>query len=553
MKFLLKTAYKSAGQTYFLSGEGESVQDSRVKIQLENNNGIITGDIIPKEEIEITEFSVSFKRSMEKDERIFSNGYQSWTLSREYAPDDKIRDFLFGADWLMNSVFMEKTGVNRAGDAIFITTPHKRGIFTSSSYGYIRKGETVEIYGSLSERTGFTFLEFDGINGTITVKKDLVGVKFSEKRRVLDLAVIKDTYNAAFDKYFELMGVTCRQKERLCGYTTWYNYYGNITEDIVRRDLKALSDFGERVDIFQIDDGYQAAIGDWLITDKKKFPSGMKAVAEAIHSNNMKAGLWLAPFGAVKSSRVFNEHPDWMVRDENGEPYVAGANWGKFYALDIYNEGAREYIRHFFDVVLNDWGYDMVKLDFLYAACMLPLHNKTRGEIMCDAMDLIRECCGDKLVLGCGVPLMPAFGKVDFCRIGADAGLDWRRHLYINREAVSTCHTVNNSIFRRHLDGRAFMNDPDVFLLRKTNMHMSFKQRKLLAKVNGLFGSLLFTSDNVGEYGAEQEKVYRETMSMPEREIISAEYTGKEEITVKYIVSGENKTLVFNPETGEER
>ena len=111
----------------------------------------------------------------------------------------------------------------------------------------------------------------------------------------------------------------------------------------------------------------------------------------------------------------------------------------------------------------------MVKLDFLYAACILPIHNKTRGEIMCDAMDLIRECCGDKLVLGCGVPLMPAFGKVDFCRIGADAGLDWRRHLYINREAVSTCHTVNNSIFRRHLDGRAFMNDPDVFLLRESN------------------------------------------------------------------------------------
>lgn len=553
MKFLLKTAYKSSGQTYILSGEGESIQDGKVKIQFENKNGVITGDIIPKEEIEITEFSISFKRPMGKDEKIFSNGYQSWTLSREYAPNDKIRDFLFAADKLMNSVFMAKSGVNRAGDAIFIETPHKRGIFTSSSYGYIRKGKSVEIYGSLSERTGFTFLKFDGINGTITVKKDLAGVKFSEKRRVLDFAVIKDTYDAAFDKYFELMGVTCRQKERLCGYTTWYNYYGNITEDIVRRDLKALSDFGERVDIFQIDDGYQAAIGDWLITDKKKFPSGMKAVADAIHSNNMKAGLWLAPFGAVKSSRVFNEHPDWIIRDENGEPYVAGANWGRFYALDIYNEGAREYIRHFFDVVLNDWGYDMVKLDFLYAACMLPIHNKTRGEIMCDAMDLIRECCGDKLVLGCGVPLMPAFGKVDFCRIGADAGLDWKRHLYINREAVSTCHTVNNSIFRRHLDGRAFMNDPDVFLLRESNMHMSFKQRKLLAKVNGLFGSLLFTSDNVGEYGAEQEKVYRETMSMPERKIISAEYTGKEEITVKYTVSGENKTLVFNPETGEER
>lgn len=553
MEILLKTTYKFEGRTYALSGKGDFVEDKRVKILLENKNGIITGDVIPAGEIEFTKFTISFKRPVEKDERIFSNGYQSWTLSREYTPNEKIKDFLFAADWLMNSFFMAKSGVNRAGDAVFIKTPHRKGVFTSSSYGYIRKGETTEIYGSLSERTGFTFLKFNGINGTVTVIKDLKGVKFSEKKRVLDLAVIKDSYEAAFDKYFELMGVKCRQKERLCGYTTWYNYYSNVTENIVKRDLKALSDFGERVDIFQIDDGYQEAIGDWLINDKNKFPSGMKAAADEIHSCNMKAGLWLAPFGVVKSSRVFNEHPDWLVRDEKGELYLAGANWGKFYALDIYNPGAREYIRHFFDVVLNDWGYDMVKLDFLYAVCILPIHNKTRGEIMCDAMDLIRECCGEKLVLGCGVPLMPTFGKVDFCRIGADAGLRWKRRFYINREGVSTCHAVNNTVFRRHLDGRAFMNDPDVFLLRESNMHMSFKQRKLLAKINGLFGSLLFTSDNVGEYGKEQEKVYREIMSMPDRKIISAEYTGKDEITVKYTVSGENKTLVFNPETGEER
>ncbi len=36
---------------------------------------------------------------------------------------------------------------------------------------------------------------------------------------------------------------------------------------------------------------------------------------------------------------------------------------------------------------------------------------------------IVRECCGDKLILGCGVPLMPAFGKVDYCRIGSDISL----------------------------------------------------------------------------------------------------------------------------------
>lgn len=71
MKILLKTTYKFAGRTYTLSGEGNCIQDERAKIQFENKNGIITGDIIPAGEIEFTEFSISFKRPMEKDERIF--------------------------------------------------------------------------------------------------------------------------------------------------------------------------------------------------------------------------------------------------------------------------------------------------------------------------------------------------------------------------------------------------------------------------------------------------------------------------------------------------
>lgn len=553
MKILAEVIYRIEGRAHRLSGEGFCVRDKKVEVRFNSRDGIITADIIPKSEIEIEKFSAVLKRPVEKDERIFSNGYQSWTLSREYAPCDRIEDFLYGADWLMNSVFMRKSGVNRAGDAIFIKTPHRRGVFTSVSYGYIRKGGEAEIYGSLSERTGFTFFEFNCRKGTVTVKKDLKGLNFSEKRRVLDLAIIKAPYEEAFDRYFELMGIKCRKHEKLCGYTTWYNYYSEVNESIVERDLKALSDFGEKIDLFQIDDGYQSAIGDWLICDKEKFPSGMKETARKIHERGMKAGLWLAPFAAVSSCRVFREHPDWIIRNEKGEPYLAGANWGKFYALDIYNEGAREYIRHFFDVVLNDWGYDMVKLDFLYAVCLLPVHNKTRGEIMCDAMDLIRECCGDKLVLGCGVPLMPSFGKVDFCRIGADVGLQWKRPIHINREGVSTRHAVNNTVFRRHLDGRAFMNDPDVFLLRESNMEMTFGQRRLLAKINGLIGSLLFTSDNVGEYGEEQKKILRETMNAQKAKVVSAEYTGRNEITLKYIVSGERKTMIFNPKTGEER
>lgn len=67
-----------------------------------------------------------------------------------------------------------------------------------------------------------------------------------------------------------------------------------------------------------------------------------------------------------------------------------------------------------FDVVLNEWGFDLLKLDFLYAAAVRPIHNRTRGEVMCDAMDLVRKLTGNRMMLACGVPMMPAFGKADF-------------------------------------------------------------------------------------------------------------------------------------------
>ena len=129
---------------------------------------------------------------------------------------------------------------------------------------------------------------------------------------------------------------------------------------------------------------------------------------------------------------------------------------------------------------------------------------------MCEAMDFLRELVGDKLILGCGVPLGPAFGKVDYCRIGSDVGLAWDgspKEKLLHRERVSTKNTIGNTIYRRQLNGRAFWNDPDVYLLRDDNIKLSTKQKALLAQVNGLFGGLLFTSDDVGSYDAEKREL----------------------------------------------
>ena len=219
--------------------------------------------------------------------------------------------------------------------------------------------------------------------------------------------------------------------------------------------------------------------------------------------------------------------------------------------MDIYNAGARQYLKDVFHTVLNDWGFDLVKLDFLYGACVLPMHNKSRGEIMCDAMDLLRECCGDKLILGCGVPMMPAFGKVDYCRIGSDISLKWQQRKDVIREEVSTPHAVCNSIFRRHLDGRAWKNDPDVFLLRDQNNKMTFAERKLLAKINSTFGNLLFISDNVSEYTPEQLAVLKDTFANKDIKINTAQFGATDIMEIDYSENGIKNRMHFNIRTGE--
>lgn len=547
MKYSIQIKYSVNGKIY----DTASTETEHFSLETAENDNTLTIKILPKTKLEISDFSLVFPFKYNKTDKIFVNGYQSWTDSLEYSPDGQMQELSTLTEFLIMKSPLKNVGFNKSGDNLFHKFPRQSGIFYGWSYGYVRNGSKINLFGSLSEKSGYTIITFDTNKDSVIVSKDLEGAIFTKETELLSFVTINDDYDKAFDLYFEKMGIVCRENKRRTGYTTWYNYYGNVNERVVIRDLNSISESGVKFDCFQIDDGYQNAIGDWLDTDRTKFPSGMKKIAERIHENKMLAGLWLAPFAGTKNSKLYKEHRDWFIKDNKGKPFKTGHNWGGFYSLDIYNPEVRDYLKHVFDVVLNDWGYDLVKLDFLYGACILPMHNKSRGEIMCDAMDFIRECCGDKLILGCGVPLMPAFGKVDYCRIGSDISLSWNKKKHIIREEVSTPHAVCNTIFRRHLDGRAWMNDPDVFLLRDSNNKMSLDQRRLVAKINSVCGSLLFVSDNVAEYSKEQLEILKDTFENKNTKIISAEFVKEDIIHLSFTENGKEKYLEFNAHTGK--
>src|SRR3989338_10753441 len=60
--------------------------------------------------------------------------------------------------------------------------------------------------------------------------------------------------------------------------------------------------------------GWENHWGDWLKADKKKFPSGLKEVAQKIKGKGLKPGIWIAPFLVNQNSEIIKNHPDWLVK-----------------------------------------------------------------------------------------------------------------------------------------------------------------------------------------------------------------------------------------------
>lgn len=543
-KFKLRVEYKNGKTTYTTN----LFETEHFKIHYSATREHIRLVMTAAVPITIRKLTVTLPYAFSADSRIFANGYQSWTDCREMFTDDVPSHTAEPA-----AAVFRHSMLGASGAYSFDGNIKKRGVFSGFSYLYVRNENIFDLFASLNERTGYTLLRANCNQDEIQVEKDLAGVTVYGDYTILDILHYHGTEDDVFERWFADLGVEKPKATPKNGYTTWYNYYPHINENIITNDLDALSRVDAEIDIFQIDDGYQSAVGDWLTVDKKKFPNGMKAQADKIHAKNMLAGIWLAPFGAQFSSKVVDEHPDWLIRRPNGHPVTCGPNWGGFYALDIENPEVRAYIKHFFDVILNDWGFDLVKLDFLYAAAMIPNHGKSRGQLMCEGMDFLRECVGEKMILGCGVPLMPAFGKVDYCRIGADMGLRWKAPTFGHRELVSTFHTLGNTVFRRQLDGRAFLNDPDVFLLRDSNMKCSFEQRKIIATVNKVFGSVLFTSDNVDEYREVQMDLLLQTFRKDKIRVLRAEFNReiRSVLEFEYEENGVAKSFGFDLAKGK--
>ena len=459
---------------------------------------------VPKKPIILREAIVSKRQFFDSSDCIFVNGYQSWTDSKEFLIDEKMKNLS-----RVPRILMKKYCFDKYGDSWFRDSNKKTGVFYGYTYAYIRRGNYYSLLGSLNDFNSYTIFTYDTNKGFSSAEADIDGVACSSTRTLLDYISANGEENEVFDIYKKAFNLPACRGESLVGFTSWYKYYQNIDEKSLLKELESASK--NEFKLFQIDDGYETFVGDWMKVDYAKLPNGLNNLAEKIHAKDMLAGIWLAPFVCEAKSKVYNEHPDWIVKDSRGANFYIGSNWSGFYPLDIFNPEVQDYIKKSIEFMVVENKFDLLKLDFLYAACFSLQEGMSRAEVMKFGMDLIKASAKGALLLGCGVPLASVAGIVDYCRIGPDISLKFDDVWYMkhfHRERISTKVALVNTISRRHLDKFFFMNDPDVFLMREDDNELSKKQRSAIGIINFLFGSICLTSDTLDRYTPKTKTFY---------------------------------------------
>jgi hypothetical protein len=313
-----------------------------------------------------------------------------------------------------------------------------------------------------------------------------------------------------------------RRADPIIGWCSWYNLYAYINEENILAHLRGVEKVARQENlpmrVFQIDDGFTPEMGDWLDV-KPQFPRGMKPLLDDIRAAGFIPGLWIAPFMVGNRSRLYREHPDWVVRErERNAPLVhwklyAEFRWHKrseeYYILDATHPDAFEYLQRVFRTWRREWGCEYFKTDFMFWGAEYGpdrarwyRDGMTRIEIWRRVAEMIREEIGDALWLGCGCPLWASVGWVDGVRIGRDVSVEWRGDL----SAQSLLRDAATRNFANHILWQA---DPDCILLRERFHHLTDAQQRSLALYAGMIGGVTMTSDALDELSPERLRLWK--------------------------------------------
>jgi hypothetical protein len=317
-------------------------------------------------------------------------------------------------------VRMESTPIHTKGDGMVTLASPKGDAFTMSFItGRHHAPEITVVYDKPAGRV------------RMTANALFYGVELEPGQKMsTDLVAIYTASSplAALDSLANLMlhcGDAPRKLLPPIGWCSWYAIRLPITHQFVIDNANVVADRFRALgmDLMLLDHGWQTddICGDWDV-DMEAFPKGLAGLNEELSKINLKMGLWVALGEVSGNSRLFKEHPEWMLRDENGKPKSTGTWYWKpnpiEYAIDATQPGAYNYIATTMRRLVND-GAVYFKNDFFGALTSPGLYPASRKlprgwEVQTRFMAAMREGIGDSVYLrSCQSHPLVSLGKAE--------------------------------------------------------------------------------------------------------------------------------------------
>jgi alpha-galactosidase len=372
------------------------------------------------------------------------------------------------------------------------------------------------VAGFLTCRIGHPFFTVEG--GDIVGWVDYFDTEFDTPVALEPLAILS---GGPVEELLDVYGALVKRANRIrinawnpVGWCSWYHYFGKLSWadvlenlDIAARDRKSFP-----FDVFQVDDGYETDIGDWM-SPKPGYPD-LGGLAQAIKRRKFKAGIWTAPFSAAGTSELFAKHPDWMVQ-EDGRPKLCYRGWGKpIYALDTTHPEAKAWLQETF-TKLRKAGFTYLKIDFLFAAAMPGARRKrvTPVQAYREGLGVVRRAVGRDFVLACGAPLLPSAGLVDGMRVGEDTAPYWKTKPS-GFQGPNAYFALKNALLRQFMHRKFWLNDPDCLLLRGRETELTRNERELYALAAGALDNMVIASDKLSLLGPEEKSLFLQALAL---------------------------------------
>ena len=305
------------------------------------------------------------------------------------------------------------------------------------------------------------FYDENGVTATIDCRNGGSGVK-------LDGRTVK-LCTFVFARYalppFESLCAYCRTlcdhpllpNEKIYGGNNWYYAYGESSYAENVSDAKLQAELAEGIanrPFMVIDDGWEldGFLGPYEPNEKY---GDMKALAEEIKSLGVRPGIW----ARLLDNQETDITPDMRI-----------LRGGERIYLDPTNKKSQALIVSYIEK-MRSWGYELLKHDFStydlfgdfgekltdritnYTDWHFADETKTNAEIVLDFYRLIKDACGDMLVLGCNTVSHLCAGLVHINRTGNDtSGREW---------ACTRDNGVNTLAFRLAQNNAFYVVDAD--------------------------------------------------------------------------------------------